>query len=92
MTYSYKTKGTCSTQIDLELDGNVVHNVKFTGGSTNFTITAQTDSFLFTTKGYGHGVGLSQYGADYMARQGSGYEEILLHYYTGAQLAKAVEE
>ena len=31
MTYSYKTKGTCSTQIDLELDGNVVHNVKFTG-------------------------------------------------------------
>ena len=32
MTYSYKTKGTCSTQIDLGLDGNVVHNVKFTGG------------------------------------------------------------
>ena len=32
MTYSYKNKGTCSTQIDLELDGNVVHNVKFTGG------------------------------------------------------------
>ena len=32
MTYSYKTKGTCSTQIDLELAGNVVHNVKFTGG------------------------------------------------------------
>lgn len=31
MTYSYKTKGTCSTQIDLELDGNIVHNVKFTG-------------------------------------------------------------
>ncbi len=35
MTYSYKTKGTCSTQIDLELDGNVVHNVKFTGGFGN---------------------------------------------------------
>ena len=32
MSYIYKTKGTCSTQIDLELDGNVVHNVKFTGG------------------------------------------------------------
>ena len=59
--------------------------------STNFTITAQTNSFLFTTKGYGHGVGLSQYGADYMARQGSGYEEILLHYYTGTQLAQAVK-
>ena len=31
-SYSYKTKGTCSTLIELELDGNVVHNVKFTGG------------------------------------------------------------
>lgn len=30
--YTYRTKGTCSTQIELELDGNVVHNVKFTGG------------------------------------------------------------
>ena len=32
MKYVYKTKGTCSTLIELELEGNVVHNVKFTGG------------------------------------------------------------
>ena len=32
MSYVYTTKGTCSTKIELELDGNVVHNVKFTGG------------------------------------------------------------
>jgi uncharacterized protein (TIGR03905 family) len=32
MSYTYKTKGTCSTQIELELEGDVVHNVKFTGG------------------------------------------------------------
>lgn len=32
MSYVYKTQGTCSTQIELELEGNVVHNVKFTGG------------------------------------------------------------
>ena len=32
MKFQYKTKGTCSTKIELELDGNVVHNVKFTGG------------------------------------------------------------
>lgn len=32
MTHSYKTSGTCSTQIDFELDGNVIHNVRFTGG------------------------------------------------------------
>ena len=31
-SYSYKTNGTCSTKIDLELDGDIVHNVKFTGG------------------------------------------------------------
>ena len=32
MTYTYKTKGTCSTLIELELEGDIVHNVKFTGG------------------------------------------------------------
>ena len=32
MSYIYKTKGPCSTQIELDLDGDVVHNVKFTGG------------------------------------------------------------
>ena len=40
----------------------------------------------FTTEGYGHGVGMSQYGADYMARQGSTWEEILKHYYTGVKI------
>ncbi|MCC8150338.1 MAG: TIGR03905 family TSCPD domain-containing protein [Lachnospiraceae bacterium] len=32
MSYTYRTKGTCSTQIEVELDGNIVKNVKFTGG------------------------------------------------------------
>lgn len=32
MSYRYKTRGTCSTMIDVELDGNIVKNVKFTGG------------------------------------------------------------
>ncbi|MCD8148485.1 MAG: TIGR03905 family TSCPD domain-containing protein [Clostridiales bacterium] len=32
MSYTYKTRGTCSTQIEVELDGNIVKNVKFTGG------------------------------------------------------------
>ncbi|HOD02456.1 MAG TPA: stage II sporulation protein D, partial [Clostridiales bacterium] len=38
--------------------------------------------------GYGHAVGMSQYGADYMARQGSNYEEILKHYYKGAEITE----
>lgn len=40
----------------------------------------------FTVHGYGHGVGMSQYGANEMAKRGCGYEEILLHYYTGVTL------
>ena len=44
---------------------------------------ASTESFTFTVRGYGHGVGLSQYGADYLARQGYSFDEILAHYYHG---------
>lgn len=55
--------------------------------SANFTVTYADGKFSFVTLGYGHGVGLSQYGADYMARQGVDYKEILAHYYTGAVLS-----
>ena len=56
--------------------------------STAFYITAVADTVTITTKGYGHRVGMSQYGADAMAVSGKSYEEILLHYYTGAELKK----
>ena len=39
-----------------------------------------------TGSGHGHGVGMSQYGANAMAKAGSGWREILAHYYTGAEL------
>lgn len=54
--------------------------------STNFTIQFTKDSITFQTIGYGHGVGLSQYGARYMAEQGKSYQEILGHYYTGTKI------
>lgn len=56
--------------------------------SANFTVNydKEKDSFTFTTKGYGHGVGMSQYGADYLARQGQKYDQILKHYYSGVEL------
>ena len=54
--------------------------------STAFYITAVADRVIITTRGYGHRVGMSQYGADAMAVSGKCYEEILLHYYTGAEL------
>ncbi len=51
--------------------------------STHFSVTYADNTFQFTTRGYGHGVGMSQYGADYLARQGYTWQEILQYYYTG---------
>ena len=50
--------------------------------SSTFVVTYADGSFTFTVSGYGHGVGMSQYGADYLARQGYSWEEILQYYYT----------
>lgn len=54
--------------------------------STNFEIIKQDDKIKFTVKGYGHGVGMSQTGADAMAKQGSDYEEIIKHFYIGVEI------
>lgn len=51
--------------------------------STVFVLTAQGESVTITTRGYGHRVGMSQYGAEAMAQTGSDYQEILAHYYPG---------
>jgi len=56
--------------------------------STDFEITINEDIVKITTKGYGHGVGMSQYGANELAKIGYNYEEILKHYYTGIELIK----
>lgn len=56
--------------------------------STVFTMTAGESSISVTTKGYGHRVGMSQYGADAMAVSGSSYAQILAHYYQGTALTK----
>lgn len=57
--------------------------------SPAFTVTFSDGSFHFTVSGSGHFVGMSQYGADYMARQGADYKEILAHYYPGTALETA---
>ena len=56
--------------------------------STNAEITASKNTVKFDVKGFGHGVGMSQYGANYLASQGKGYEEILKTYYTGVEIKK----
>lgn len=56
--------------------------------SGNFNIEIKGENMIFETKGYGHGVGMSQYGAEFMARNGYNYREILTHYYSGADIIK----
>ena len=54
--------------------------------SANFEVSIDGDNIKFSVKGYGHGVGMSQTGADSMAKQGSNYEEIVKHFYTGVEI------
>jgi stage II sporulation protein D len=54
--------------------------------STAFTLEYRDGIFVFTVTGYGHGLGMSQYGANVMAKNGFGYREILEHYYPETKL------
>lgn len=54
--------------------------------SADFDVSQNGNNIVFSTRGYGHGVGLSQYGANGMAKAGYSYKQILTHYYTGVSL------
>lgn len=56
--------------------------------SSNFTVSYDGENMKIKTRGYGHGVGMSQYGARAMAQSGKTYDEILKKYYTGVTLGK----
>lgn len=56
--------------------------------SANFTVTIDGDNIKFEVTGYGHGVGMSQTGADSMAKSGNNYEEIVKHFYTGVEITE----
>lgn len=51
--------------------------------SADFDVEYRDGAYFFTVRGYGHGIGMSQNGANYLAQQGKSFEEILLHYYPG---------
>lgn len=78
--------------ISIEIGGVKVRGVDFRTmfdlRSTNAEITEKDGCIIMSVRGYGHGVGMSQYGANYMAEQGSGYEEILKTYYTGIEIER----
>lgn len=56
--------------------------------STNFNLDFGKNAVIVNCKGYGHGVGMSQWGANVMAKNGSKYDEILKHYYSGVEISK----
>lgn len=76
----------------IAIDGNVLEGRELRGllglNSTNFTISLdkKLNIIEIETFGFGHGVGMSQWGANGMAKNGSTFEEILKHYYTGVEI------
>ena len=59
--------------------------------SASFSVAADDTAVTFSVTGYGHGVGMSQYGANAMAKAGSTWQEILTHYYTGVTIGPWAE-
>ena len=70
---------------DKEISGREIRSL-FNLNSTNFSFIQNGNEIEILTTGYGHGVGMSQWGADGMAKEGYNYQEILKHYYTGVEI------
>jgi len=75
-------------QIDDQIISGKVLREKLGLRSTDFTIIQNEENIEITTKGYGHGVGMSQYGAGNMAKNGHNYRSILKHFYQNTSVVK----
>jgi len=71
----------------ITIEGSKIRGI-FGLKSTYFNISFDSNNIIFTVCGFGHGVGLSQYGANYMAKCGADYKTILKNYYKGIELKK----
>ena len=71
----------------IEFTGREIYN-KLGLKSTDFSLKKEGDNIIINTIGYGHGVGMSQYGALGMAKEGYTYDEILKYYYSGTTIKK----
>lgn len=85
-------KSTAGTVLKITLCGKEFSGVEirnaFSLRSAAFDLVLKDKEFVFTVMGYGHGVGMSQFGADYLAKQGSKYTEILAAYYRGISIVE----
>ncbi|MBQ8029223.1 MAG: stage II sporulation protein D [Clostridia bacterium] len=70
-----------------KFDGNEIKTI-FSLKSPCFSVKLKDESFVFSVKGVGIPLGMSQYSADYMARQGSNYKEIISHFFSGVEIKK----
>lgn len=70
---------------DVTMSGRDARKI-FSLPSANFDVKLDGDSLIFSSSGYGHGVGLSQWGANGMAQKGYDYKKILSHYYSGINI------
>lgn len=83
-----RTEGGCVKTIqigNIKLSGIDIRKI-FELNSANFTIKNNNNDIEFTVKGYGHGVGMSQWGAQGMAKEGYKYDDILFHYFKGTEI------
>lgn len=78
--------------LEIKIDNKKYSGVEFRNllglRSTDFDLVLENNNLKIITRGYGHGVGMSQYGANGMAKKGYNYEQILKHYYTGVSILK----
>lgn len=75
---------------NLNLSGVEIRNI-FGLKSARFEVKIEGENIKFNVIGYGHGVGMSQTGADSLAKQGKNCEEIIKHYYTGVEIVEINE-
>lgn len=77
---------------EIKVGNNTIAGVKFRSifglNSANFSISYNTKEIVIKCTGYGHDVGMSQWGANIMSKQGKNYKDILTHYYTGISIEK----
>lgn len=88
--YSNIVRSDAGGIITLGIGGQTVKGTEFRSifdlNSTNAEITEGGGEVIINTRGYGHGVGMSQYGANYLAEEGMDFEDILKAYYTGVKI------
>ncbi|MBU5486112.1 stage II sporulation protein D [Clostridium sp. MSJ-11] len=90
-----KSRTSAGSVKELQVGKTTITGTKFRSmlglNSTNFSFVFNKDTIDIVCKGYGHGVGMSQWGANAFAKSGKTYEDILTHYYKGINIKKYTE-